>query len=176
MKVRTGLNPAAVKLAVVILIAGAGAAGLIAYRGMHHDDDSVIKVSGNIELTQVDIAFKTSGRLIERAVNEGDSVQKGTVVARLDREQLVRQRERERANLTMVEAQLKEAETALEWQRETMAADLEGRQADLGSSESKLLELKNGSRPQEIQEAKAAVEGAQSEFDRASKDWERAET
>jgi HlyD family secretion protein len=38
-----------------------------------------------------------------------------------------------------------------------------------------LLDLKNGSRPQEIQEATAAVEAANAEFDRSKKDWERAQ-
>ena len=34
--------------------------------------DNRIVVSGNIELTEVNIAFKTAGRLIERTVDEGD--------------------------------------------------------------------------------------------------------
>lgn len=176
MKMTTHVNPVVVKLGAVLLIAGLGSVALVAYRGMHHEEDRVLKVSGNIELTQVDIAFKTVGRLIERAVNEGDSVQKGMVVARLDREQLLRQREREQASLGVAKAQLEEAETALKWQQETTAADLEGRKADLGSAESRLMELKNGSRPQEIQEAKAAVAAAQAEFDRAKRDWDRAQT
>jgi HlyD family secretion protein len=74
-------------------------------------------VSGNIELTQVDIAFKTSGRLIERTVNEGDPVQKGMVIARLDREQLLHQRDTATAALATAQAQLAESESALKWQR-----------------------------------------------------------
>ena len=42
--------------------------------------------------------------------------------------------------------------------------------------QARLQELKSGSRPQEIQEAKAAVDSAQSEFDRAKRDWDRAQT
>jgi len=38
-----------------------------------------------------------------------------------------------------------------------------------------LQELKNGSRPQEIQEAKAAVDSAQAEYERAKRDWDRAQ-
>jgi HlyD family secretion protein len=40
----------------------------------------------------------------------------------------------------------------------------------------RLQELESGARPQEIQEAKAAVDSAQSEFERAGRDWERAQT
>ena len=84
----------------VILIAVLGAAGMLAYRSLHPEATNRILVSGNIELAQVDIAFKTSGRLIERTVNEGDPVQKGMVIARLDREQLLHQRDTAEAALS----------------------------------------------------------------------------
>jgi HlyD family secretion protein len=132
-----------------------------------------IVVSGNIELTEVSIAFKTAGRLIERTVDEGDSIHKGRLIARLDSDQLLAQRDRETAALQSATALLAQAETALAWQRANLAADLEQRKADLGSYQAKLLELKNGSRPQEKQEAKAAVDSAQAEFERAQRDWER---
>jgi multidrug efflux pump subunit AcrA (membrane-fusion protein) len=88
-----------------------------------------IVVSGNIELTEVNIAFKTAGRLIERTVDEGDSVKKGQVIARLDRDQLVAQRDREVAGLESAESQLAQAKTALEWEKDTLAADIEQRPA-----------------------------------------------
>jgi len=160
----------------VILIAAAATAGVVAYRSMHPEATDRIVVSGNIELTQVDIAFKTSGRLIERTVNEGDSVQKGMIIARLDREQLLRQRDTALAALATAQAQLAESESALKWQRETMQADLQLRRADLSAAESQLLQLKNGARPQEIQESKAAVAAAQAQLDQAKKDWDRAQT
>ena len=80
-----------------------------------------IQVSGNIELTEVNIAFKTSGKLIERTVDEGDVVKKGQVIARLDRDQLLAQREREAAGLNSAISQLAQAETSLAWQKENTA-------------------------------------------------------
>src|SRR5580692_2255514 len=109
----------------VVLIAVVGTAGVLAYRSIHTDTTYRTQVSGNIELNQVDIAFKTSGRLIERAVNEGDSVHKGMVIARLDREQLLRQRETAAAALSTADAQLAESKSALKWQEESMQADLQ---------------------------------------------------
>ncbi len=164
------------RLIPIVIVLAAGVAALFALRGFGRKQDNRLIVSGNIELTEVDIAFKTSGRLIERTVDEGDAVKKGQVIARLDREQLLAQRARESAGLQAAEAQLAQAQTGLEWQRATLAADIEQRRADLSSNESKLLELKNGSRPQEVQEAHAAVAAAQSEYDRAARDWERAQT
>lgn len=161
---------------IVIVIAALGAGGMLAYRSLHKEPTDRILVSGNIELTQVDIAFKTAGRLIERTVNEGDTVQKGMVIARLDRESLLRQRDTAEAALQTAQAVLAESQTALRWQRETHQADLQLRGADLSAAESQLLQLKNGARPQEIQEAKAAVAAAQSQYDQAKKDWDRAQT
>ena len=160
----------------IILIGGAAAAGVLVYRNLHPVVTDRILVSGNIELTEVDIAFKTAGRLIERDVDEGAAVTKGMVVARLDRDQLVQQREAQMATLQTAEAQLEESRSAAEWQRSTMAADLDVKRSDLSSAQSRFLEMKNGSRPEEIQQAAAAVEGAQADYDGAKKDWDRAQT
>jgi HlyD family secretion protein len=165
------------RIAFVILpvLVFAGAYVLISKRSGKNPANSVA-VSGNIELTEVNIAFKTAGKLIERAVDEGDVVKKGQVIARLDQDQLLALRDRETASLNSALAQLAQAETSLAWQKENLAADLEQRRADLGSYQARLEELKNGSRPQEKQEVKAAVESAQAEYERAKRDWDRAQT
>jgi HlyD family secretion protein len=161
---------------VLIVLAAAAVAAVYVFRGMGHNDTGRIVVSGNIELTEVNIAFKTAGRLIERTVDEGDGVKKGQVIARLDRDQLMAQREREVAGLQSAETQLAQSETSLAWEKATLAADIEQRRADLASNEARLAELKNGARPQEKLDAHAAVDAAQSELDRAKKDWDRAQT
>jgi HlyD family secretion protein len=161
---------------ILIVLAAAGAAAVYVFRGMGSDKSGRIVVSGNIELTEVNIAFKTAGRLIERTVDEGDAVKKGQIIARLDRDQLMAQREREVAGLESARTQLAQSETSLAWEKATLAADIEQRRADLGSNEARLAELNNGARPQEKLDARAAVEAAQSELDRAKKDWDRSQT
>lgn len=163
-------------IVIAVVLVAVGVAAVYALRGWGRGPSNRIMISGNLELTEVNIAFKTAGRLIERNVDEGDGVKKGQIVARLDRDQLVAQRAREAAGLASAEAQLAQAETSVQWQKASLMADVEQKQADLGSNESKLLELKNGSRPQEIQEARAAVDAAQSEWTRAKRDWDRAQT
>ena len=163
------------RIIVLILILAAAGAAVYAFRGMNNQPNNRIVVSGNIELTEVNIAFKTAGRLIERTVDEGDPVKKGQLIARLDRDQLVAQRERETAGLASSESQMSQAKTSLEWQKQTLAADIETRRADLAAAEARLAELKNGSRPQEKLDAKAAVDAATAELERARKDWERAQ-
>ena len=161
---------------ILIVLVAAGVAAMYAFRGMGRNQTGRIVVSGNIELTEVNIAFKTAGRLIERTVDEGDGVKKGNVIARLDRDQLMAQREREVAGLQSAQSQLAQSETSLAWEKATLAADIEQRRADLSSNEARLAELKNGARPQEKLDAHAAVESVQAEIDRAKKDWDRAQT
>ncbi len=161
-------------IAVVLVVVGVAAMYAVHAFGDNHNGR--IRVSGNIELTEINIAFKTAGRLIERNVDEGDNVTRGEILARLDRDQLVAQRAHEVAALQAAETEVAQAETAIQWEKANLAADVEQKRADLSSNESRLLELKNGSRPQEIREAKAAVDAAQSEFDRSKRDWERAQT
>ena len=164
------------KMIPILLVIVAAGIGWYALRGTRKAPDNRLLISGNIELDEVNIAFKTAGRLTERAVDEGDGVKKGQVVARLDRDQLLAQRDREQAGLASNESQLAQAQTAVELQRATLAADIETRRADVASSEARLAELRNGARPQEKLDARAAVDGAASEVERAKKDWDRAQT
>jgi HlyD family secretion protein len=163
------------RIFIILALVAVAVAGVYAYRGANRTPENRIVVSGNIELTEVNIAFKTAGRLIERTVDEGDSVKKGQIVARLDRDQLVAQRDREVAGLESAQSQLAQAKTALEWEKDTLAADIEQRAGDLASNEARLAELKNGARPQEKLDAQAAVDSAQSEVERSKKDWDRAQ-
>ena len=163
------------RLFLLVLLIAVAAAGVVWYRQSHSVPTDRILVSGNIELEQVNIGFKTAGRIMERKVDEGDKVTKGQVVAVLDRDQLERQRDREMAALAEAQSQLASAHIAIEYQTQAVAADLDARKADLRTTESKLTELKNGARPQELEEAKAAVSQAESEFDRAKLDWDRAQ-
>jgi HlyD family secretion protein len=165
------------KKRIIIIILALAAVGVAAW--IYHErgkkPDNRIVVSGNIELTEVNIAFKTAGKLIERTVDEGDAVKKGQVIARLDRDQLVAQRQRDVAALESAESQLAQAETALEWEKATLAGDVEQKRGDVASNEARLAELQNGARPQEKLDAQAAVDSAQSELDRSKKDWDRAQ-
>ena len=133
--------------------------------------------SGNIELTQVDIAFKTPGQLMERTVTEGDAVKKGQVIARLDDR---RPRARKRAaggSGSPREAQLAQAVDGRDWQRSDA-----GRRhrrcsdAEVQQAQAVLDQMLAGSRPQEIQQAEAAVADARTQHEQARRDWERAQT
>jgi HlyD family secretion protein len=134
-----------------------------------------IRVSGNVELTEVNVAFKVPGKLVEFPVVEGMPVRKGILLGRLDQVQLQRQRDRDAAGLDIALTQLTQLQTAIEYQRSSLAAELELREADLKQSQARLDELLAGSRRQEIEQATAAVAEARAQNVQAQRDWERAQ-
>jgi HlyD family secretion protein len=159
-----------------LLLLPAAAVLLTSCGWFHSGNGHSIRLSGNIELTQVDISFKVAGRLIERAVDEGDPVKKGMVVARLDKDQLLAQRDRAKAALDSSESLLVQQRTSIDLQDETLEAQIQQRQAEMKNADSHLTELLNGSRSQEKEEAHDAVARAQTEYDRSANDWKRGQT
>jgi HlyD family secretion protein len=134
-----------------------------------------ISISGNIELTQVNIAFKAPGKIMELAFDEGVEVHKGAMLARLDSSQLQQQRARDAATLTLAETQLAQQKTAIEYQTSSLTADIESRQASLRQAEARLDLLLAGSRQQEKEQARAAASEVRTQNELARQDWERAQ-
>ncbi len=62
--------------------AGALAAALV--MGCAGSQEGVLRTSGNVEVTQVEASFKVPGRVAERPADEGQIVQAGQLLARLD--------------------------------------------------------------------------------------------
>jgi HlyD family secretion protein len=156
---------------VIVLLAGWWALG----RWWGGGRNRAIRLSGNIELTQVDISFKIPGKLIERAVDEGQAVKKGMVLGRLDDAQLLEQRERERAGVAGAEAALRQVLTAVEFQKASLEAETDLRRAEVRAAEARLRDLLAGARRQEIEQARAALDEARTEEQRATADWDRAQ-
>jgi HlyD family secretion protein len=148
----------------------------VRWLGWGRGNPKVLKVSGNIELTEVDIAFKTAGRLVTLAVDEGDRVKKGALIARLDQEELQQRRDSAAASLDSTRSRLVQSGTAIEYQRQQTEAQLSRSRAELDQAKAVLKELETGSRHQEIESAKAALARAKAEQQRAQADWERAQS
>jgi HlyD family secretion protein len=162
-------------LPTLVLVAIAAVAGYFIYGHLHPTSNNTLSVSGNLELTEVDISFKVPGKLIELDVDEGAFVKKGMVIARIDRDQVERQRSRDEASLVNSQSQYEQMGTSVQWQRQTLESDVAVRTAELRSVEAHLAALVAGSRPQEVQEARAAVADAKAQHDQAQADWDRAQ-
>ena len=100
---------------IVLLLAAVG--GYLAWSRLKAGDDGLLRLSGNIEFKKVDIAFKTAGKLLELYVDEGANVTKGQVIARLDREQMSRMRDRDSATVLSAESQLSQLQTGIRYQK-----------------------------------------------------------
>lgn len=94
-------------IALVVLIAAGGYAYT---RSRNHRDGSPLRISGNIEITDAEVSFKIGGRVTERLVTEGDSVQAGQLIARLDSSDLAQQVAQRRADVALAAAALAELE------------------------------------------------------------------
>jgi HlyD family secretion protein len=162
------LIPVAVIAAAVIVFIGARS-------WFHGGDGNTIHVSGNIELTEVNIAFKIPGKLIERRVDEGDRVTPGMLLARLDKDQLIGQRARASAAVASAESMMAQQTTAIDYQAATLEGQIQQRAAEVKAADARLAELLAGSRVQEKAQARAAVDRAKTEYDRAANDWKRAQ-
>ena len=126
-----------------------------------------IRVSGNIEVTDVELAFKIPGRVVERRVDEGENIKTGQVAARLETADLAADVAVRRGEVQAAQAVLAEL-LAGSRPEEIKAAEGAAQQA-----EARLKELEAGSRVQELAAAQASFERAQAEAERARADYER---
>lgn len=70
--------------------------------------DGRLAVTGTIEAIQVDVGAKITGRIVELTVREGQPVERGQLLARLDSEELTAEAWRADAALATAEAQLRD--------------------------------------------------------------------
>jgi HlyD family secretion protein len=160
---------------ILLLVAVIAVAAVWWFARRNRGDDKVIHLSGNLEVTQADMSFKVPGRLIERLVTEGDTVRKGVLLARLDPQQAVDQHARDVAGIQSAQSAADQLLTSIQWQRATLEGDVATRTAEVHAAQAMVDQLETGSRPQEKEQAQAAVQDARSQFDQASADWQRAQ-
>ena len=152
--------------------------GLALYFGLdptRNGTSSSIFLSGNIELRTINLAFRLPGKLIELMVEEGDTVNQDMTLASQDNDQILRQRDQAEAGLAAARSRRLELEAALAYQISRMEAEIEQREAELKQTRAQLDQLLSGTRDQEIEEARAALQRVDSEAERARLDWERAQ-
>jgi HlyD family secretion protein len=78
--------PSRSRILLLVVVAVAAVAGVLAWyqlRGEAAPED-VLVLYGNVEVRDVDLAFNVEGRLEEMLVEEGDRVEQGQTLARLD--------------------------------------------------------------------------------------------
>ena len=126
------------KRVLLVAIIAVGIAGLLYYLFTKEkgENGNFLKVSGNIEATEVDVGFKVSGRIVGRFFEEGDPIDQGKVLAKLDDEDLRNRLEVAQANLMSAQARLSKLLAGSRPEEIRQAeANLHQAQSDLGNKQ-----------------------------------------
>lgn len=123
--------------------------------------------SGTIEAEDVAVGSKLGGRVVAVEVKEGDVVQAGTVLVRLEKDVIDARMMQARAELTRAEQRLLELENGPRPQ------ETQRLQAELETARQNYLRLRNGPRQEEIRSVRASVELARAEVSLASRTVQR---
>ena len=84
--------------------------------------DGIYKTNGRLEATQVDVAAKYPGRLIDITVEEGSEVKAGQVVGRVSSPEYEAQLRAAQSNLEKAKQALAEAESLIDQRKAVLAA------------------------------------------------------
>ncbi|MBD2484487.1 efflux RND transporter periplasmic adaptor subunit [Planktothrix sp. FACHB-1365] len=118
-----------------------------------------ITASGVVQpVRRVNLSPKTQGRLAQLYVEQGDRVQAGEVVARMESGEIEAQLQQAEARLDRAQANLDKLQTG------TRPEEIDQAQARLNQVKANLAQLRAGSRPEEIAQAQARLREAQARF------------
>ena len=158
----------------LILVAAVFVTIIIVVRVYLDRPSNRIEASGTIETTEVDVSFQVAGKVKERLVQEGDHVDQGQVVARLDSQPLVEALRRAQAQLDSAKVSLLQQREALAMTRKTLRQQEEAAQAAVRVAEALFEQAKTGPRVQELREAEAVLAAAEANLTKAKLDRDRA--
>ena len=78
------------KIIALLLLLALGSGGYFVWRYYilteQQENSDYLTLYGNVEIRRVNLGFRVSGRISEILFEEGDTIQKGEIIARLDRE------------------------------------------------------------------------------------------
>ena len=115
----------------LLVVIAAVVAGVLYFKNHQPPEQNVVRVSGNIEITDVEVGFKIPGRVEKRLLSEGEMFKAGQVVARLDNQDLAQEIAQRKAQVAVAQAALTELRTGSRPEEIGQAAAvLERNQAD----------------------------------------------
>lgn len=124
-----------VPMLLLFILAAGGAVWWFHFRQSDHSDSRIF-ISGNIEATEVDLAFRIGGQIKTFPAEEGDPVRAGQVIAELDTDTLLALKGAAEAEIRASQAVLDELEVG------TREEEIEMARALLRSAESRLKNAK----------------------------------
>jgi len=171
-------------VAIVVIVAACIGAGLLWWqlhpRGL---GPGFAIANGRIDATEIDVATKLAGRIMEELVDEGDYITAGQVVARMDIEALKAQHAEAVAKVAMAKSAVETSQSMLtQRQSEKAAADaaVAQREAELDLAKSNFARAedlvgKGAMSKEDADTRRAALHGAEAALSRAKADVAAAE-
>ncbi|MEW6162234.1 MAG: efflux RND transporter periplasmic adaptor subunit [Nitrospirota bacterium] len=138
-----------ITFAIIFLIAVTILMVFFAQRGKRAE---AIHTTGIIEGVEVNLSSKVSGKISEICCNEGDKVEKGQIVIKLESDDLRASVEQARAGVEKAKADVRVSESAIE----NAKANIQNAEAEIKSSEA------------DVEKARAVMDEAKKKLDRAT--------
>lgn len=154
------------RILIPLVLLGAAAGGAWFFRDKFHAAAPPLKLYGNVDIRGVDLGFRVGGRLLDVLKDEGDAVQAGELLARIDPQPYTHELAQAEAELAAAEAdqRLKHAGYRSEDIEQARAALAESRvlakEAERAHQRQLSLVGSRGTSKQDLETAEAALEGA----------------
>jgi len=129
------------RIAIPVVLVAAGIAAAVYHFYQAGDEGSTLQLYGNVDIREVELAFRVPGRLVAMDVDEGETIKAGQHLARIDPQPY----------------------------RDALAAA----EAGVLQAKANVDKLESGVRPQEVQQARAAVREAEAASRDAERNFER---
>ncbi len=130
--------------------------------------EGIVKTNGRIEATQVDVAAKYPGRLVDIAVEEGSEVKAGQVVGRVSSPEYEAQLRAVQSNLEKTKQALAETESLIDQRKAVLAAAKSDFERGQELIKTQIITQQTfDQRQRNYESSQAAVVGAQAQRDQA---------
>jgi HlyD family secretion protein len=161
--------------AIPLLILLLAVAGLTYYLLYYRPGltNNLIRTSGHIEVTGVDMSFRLAGHVARLLVDEGHQVKKGDLLAELDQEVLRARRDQVAAQVKELEAREASLSLSIEIREGVLDAEVGRAKAGVSAADARYQSLRTGSREEEIREAAAGRDRARTEWENRHRDYQR---
>lgn len=156
------------KIAAIVIVLVVIIAVLAIYRYRAQKDDGTLRLSGNVEVTETNVAFKIPGRVIARLVDEGDKVKEGDIIARLDNAELTAAEAQSRATLRETATKLAELKAG------SRSQEIEQARANVFAQEAELLKVRKDFERAEVLYKNGAISASQFDISKSAYESRRA--
>ena len=148
----------------IALVAAVALAGWSWWRS-RLDASGILHASGRIEVTEVNVSSKVTGRVTALHVDEGTDVTAGQLIADLEGQELEAQLRQARAALQSTEARLTQARITFQVEPTMVRTQIRQGEEGLRAAEERLRMLQAGFRAQEIEEGRANLRQAKARLE-----------